>query len=159
MATTPPAIVFSKTSELPDADTLLGTELIRIIQNSGDAKVAVSVLLEAALVIAKVKGLVTTDTSAVANEDGIVVALGKLQAQLNKAVNEDEVGSAPNQVPVNQLLGRTAFGDVVGATQVYQHVHASVPGDVWHEWVSNTQLKHCFHGLDNVVRTQVVNYA
>lgn len=69
------------------------------------------------------------------------------------------VGSAPGQLPSNQHLGALAFLDVLGATQVTQHTRDSQPGDVWHEWVSNTQLKKKFHGLDGVIRTITETYA
>ena len=155
----PQQMVFSKTSELNNAAALVGAELLRIVQGGADVKATVSVLLAAALTLPKLTGMVTTDSNAVVAADTLIQAIGKIQAQLNKAVNEDEVGSAPNQVPVNQLLGRTAFGDVVGATQVYRHKHASVRGDVWFEYVSNTQLKLNFHGLDDVTRSQTLTLA
>lgn len=150
---------FSKTSELGDAAALAGTELLRIVQQGGDAKVTALVLLQAAMGLAKLTGVSTETAGAIVADDTLIGALGKLQAQMNKAVMENEVGTAPNQVPVNQLLGRTAFGDVVGATQVYRHKHASVQGDVWFEYVSDTELKLNFHGLDDVVRTQTLTLA
>lgn len=69
------------------------------------------------------------------------------------------VGSAPNELPSNQHLGALAFLDAIGATQVTQHARDSQPGDVWHEWVSNTQLRKKFHGLDGVIRTITETYA
>ena len=69
------------------------------------------------------------------------------------------VGSAPAEVPSNQNLGTLAFLDTLGATQVTQHTRDSRPGDVWHEWVSNTQLRKKFHGLDGVIRTITETYA
>lgn len=69
------------------------------------------------------------------------------------------VGSAPAELPSNQHLGALAFLDTLGATQVTQHARDSQPGDVWHEWVSNTQLKKKFHGLDGVIRTITETYA
>lgn len=69
------------------------------------------------------------------------------------------VGSGPAQLPSNQHLGALAFLDTLGATQVTQHTRDSQPGDVWHEWVSNTQLKKKFHGLDGVIRTITETYA
>ena len=69
------------------------------------------------------------------------------------------VGSAPGQLPSNQNLGALAFIDTLGATQITQHTRDSQPGDVWHEWVSNTQLKKKFHGLDGVIRTITETYA
>lgn len=69
------------------------------------------------------------------------------------------VGSAPNQLPSNQHLGTLAFLDTLGATQVTQHTRDSQPGDVWHEWVSNTQLVKKFHGFDGVIRTITETYA
>lgn len=71
----------------------------------------------------------------------------------------DTVGGAPNQLPSNQHLGALAFLDAIGATQVTQHARDSQPGDVWHEWVSNTQLRKKFHGLDGVIRTITETYA
>lgn len=72
---------------------------------------------------------------------------------------QTDVGSKPNQAPSNQHLGALAFLDAIGATQVTQHARDSQPGDVWHEWVSNTQLKKKFHGLDGVIRTITETYA
>lgn len=69
------------------------------------------------------------------------------------------VGSAPAELPSNQHLGALAFLDAIGATQVTQHARDSQPGDVWHEWVSNTQLRKRFHGLDGVIRTITETYA
>ena len=69
------------------------------------------------------------------------------------------VGSAPGELPSNQHLGALAFLDAIGATQVTQHARDSQPGDVWHEWVSNTQLRKKFHGLDGVIRTITETYA
>lgn len=69
------------------------------------------------------------------------------------------VGSAPAELPSNQHLGALAFLDTLGATQVTQHARDSQPGDVWHEWVSNTQLRKKFHGLDGVIRTLTETYA
>ena len=69
------------------------------------------------------------------------------------------VGSSPAEVPSNQHLGTLAFLDTLGATQVTQHTLDSRPGDVWHEWVSNTQLRKKFHGLDGVIRTITETYA
>lgn len=149
---------FSKTSELNDAAALVGDELLRIIQSSSDAKVTVLSLLQATMGLAKLTGVEFDEAQPVIADDNLITALGKIQAQLNRTVNEDEVGTAPNQVPVNQLLGRTAFGDVVGATQVYRHIHASVIGDIWFEYVSNTSLKLKFHGLDDVVRSQTLTF-
>lgn len=69
------------------------------------------------------------------------------------------VGSAPGELPTNQHLGALAFLDTLGATQVTQHTRDSQPGDVWHEWVSDTQLRKKFHGLDGVIRTITETYA
>lgn len=69
------------------------------------------------------------------------------------------VGSAPNELPSNQHLGELAFLDALGATSVTRHTRDSKPGDVWHEWVSNTQLIKKFHGFDNVIRTITETYA
>ncbi|WP_288639203.1 hypothetical protein [uncultured Comamonas sp.] len=69
------------------------------------------------------------------------------------------VGSAPAELPSNQHLGELAFLDTLGATSVTRHTRDSKPGDVWHEWVSNTQLIKKFHGFDNVIRTITETYA
>ena len=69
------------------------------------------------------------------------------------------VGSAPGELPSNQHLGALAFLDAIGATQVTQHARDSQPGDVWHERVSNTQLRKKFHGLDGVIRTITETYS
>jgi hypothetical protein len=82
-----------------------------------------------------------------------------LQAALDGKLNSTNVGSSPAELPSNQHLGALAFLDTLGATQVTQHTRDSQPGDVWHEWVSNTQLKKKFHGLDGVIRTITETYA
>lgn len=69
------------------------------------------------------------------------------------------VGSAPNELPSNQHLGELAFLDALGATSVTRHTRDSQPGDVWHEYVSDTQLIKKFHGFDNVIRTITETYA
>lgn len=69
------------------------------------------------------------------------------------------VGSAPNELPSNQHLGELAFLDTLGATSVTRHTRDSQPGDVWHEYVSDTQLIKKFHGFDNVIRTITETYA
>lgn len=83
-------------------------------------------------------------------------AIDNLAALCVKLAN---VGSGPAELPSNQHLGALAFLDTLGATQVTQHTRDSQPGDVWHEWVSNTQLKKKFHGLDGVIRTITETYA
>ncbi|WP_314324505.1 hypothetical protein [Comamonas aquatica] len=82
-----------------------------------------------------------------------------LQTALDGKLNSTNVGSSPSEVPSNQHLGALAFLDTLGATQVTQHARDSRPGDVWHEWVSNTQLRKKFHGLDGVIRTITETYA
>ena len=69
------------------------------------------------------------------------------------------VGSAPGELPSNQHLGELAFLDALGATSVTRHTRDSQPGDVWHEYVSDTQLIKKFHGFDNVIRTITETYA
>ena len=69
------------------------------------------------------------------------------------------VGGDPSQLRSNQHLGALAFLDALGATQVTQHTRDSQPGDVWHEWVSDTQLRKKFHGFDGVIRTITETYA
>lgn len=69
------------------------------------------------------------------------------------------VGSAPGELPSNQHLGALAFLDALGATSVARHTRDSQPGDVWHEYVSDTQLVKKFHGFDDVIRTITETYA
>lgn len=88
-----------------------------------------------------------------------ISTITNLQTTLDAKVAQTDVGSEPNQVPSNQHLGALAFLDTIGATQVIQHTRDSQPGDVWHEWVSNTQLRKKFHGLDGVIRTITETYA
>lgn len=101
-------------------------------------------------------GLDTSQAVVVMPTDTLIRAIGNLQAQLLQMLM---AGSAPNQVAVNQMLGAQAFADVVGATQVTRHARDSQPGDVWHEYVSDTQLIKKFHGFDNVIRTITETYA
>lgn len=98
------------------------------------------------------------DRSTHTGEQAISTVTG-LQPALDARVPESSIGSQSNQVPSNQHLGALAFLDTLGATQVTQHTRDSQPGDVWHEWVSNTQLRKKFHGLDGVIRTITETYA
>ena len=94
--------------------------------------------------------------------DSTAVPISKvtdLQTALDAKVAQSNVGSAPNEVPSNQHLGAMAFLDTPGATQVTQHTRDSQPGDVWHEYVSDTQLIKKFHGFDDVIRTITETYA
>lgn len=92
-------------------------------------------------------------------EAGTATTARKWTAQRVRQAVDASAGSAPNELPSNQHLGAVAFLDSVGATQVTRHTRDSKPGDVWHEWVSNTQLQKKFHGLDGVIRTITETYA
>lgn len=67
---------------------------------------------------------------------------------------ESYVGSGPGEIPTNSLLGKQAFADEVGVTQVYQAPYTSKPGDVWREFTNNTTTVLKFHGFDGVIRTR-----
>lgn len=90
---------------------------------------------------------------------GTATTARKWTAQRVRQAVDASAGSAPNELPTNQHLGALAFLDAIGATQVTQHTRDSQPGDVWHEWVSDTQLRKKFHGLDGVIRTITETYA
>lgn len=68
------------------------------------------------------------------------------------------VGYAPAEIPTNSMLGMMAFADAVGSTQVYLHAPISQPGDVWREYVSDTETLLKFHGLDGVIRTKTESW-
>jgi hypothetical protein len=112
-------------------------------------------------------GLVRLQIAADGTPTGVFVEKLPVSAATQTAINNlaaacvalANVGSAPGQMPSNQHLGALAFLDTLGATQITQHTRDSQPGDVWHEWVSNTQLKKKFHGLDGVIRTITETYA
>lgn len=110
-------------------------------------------------------GIATTQAGIASTKAGEAAASANAAAASAASINPanlvptSAVGSAPNQVPVGQMLGALAFADVVGATQVTRHARDSKPGDVWHEYVSDTQLIKKFHGFDNVIRTITETYA
>lgn len=112
-------------------------------------------------------GVVRLQIAADGTPTGVLVEKLPVSAATQTAINSlaaasvalASVGSAPGQLPSNQHLGALAFLDALGATQVTQHARDSQPGDVWHEWISNTQLKKKFHGLDGVIRTSTETYA
>lgn len=112
-------------------------------------------------------GVVRLQIAADGTPTGVVTEKMPVSAATQTALNNlaaacvalTAVGSAPNQVLTGQMLGAQAFADVVGATQVTRHVRDSKPGDVWHEYVSDTQLIKKFHGFDNVIRTITETYA
>lgn len=112
-------------------------------------------------------GVVRLQIAADGTPTGVVTEKMPVSAATQTALNNlaaacvalTAVGSAPNQVLTGQMLGAQAFADVVSATQVTRHVRDSQPGDVWHEYVSNTQLIKKFHGDDNVIRTITETYA
>lgn len=101
-------------------------------------------------------GLDTSQAETVVPTATLIQAIGRLQGQLLQMLM---AGAAPNQVAVNQMLGCLAFQDEVSSTQASQHQRDSQPGDVWHEWVSDTQLAKKFHGLDGIIRTITETYA
>lgn len=118
----------------------------------GDAQSA-SITANAAAQQANASAQSAAQSAASIDPAAIYQAIGeKVDAQPN-------AGSAPNELPSNQHLGALAFLDALGATQVTRHARDSQPGDVWHEWVSNTQLTKKFHGLDGVIRTITETYA
>lgn len=112
-------------------------------------------------------GVVRLQVAADGTPSGAFVDLLPISAATQNALNNlaaacvalANVGSAPGELPSNQHLGALAFLDTLGATQVTQHTRDSQPGDVWHEWVSNTQLRKKFHGFDGVIRTLMETYA
>lgn len=70
-----------------------------------------------------------------------------------------QIGTAPDQVPSVQQLGRVVFLDNLGVTTVQMHIPDSQPGDMWSEYVSNTQTIRKFHGFDGVVRSYTETWA
>ncbi|CAM4266281.1 hypothetical protein COAQ111491_14035 [Comamonas aquatilis] len=75
------------------------------------------------------------------------------------AFDMGQIGTAPDQVPSVQQLGRSVFLDNTGVTTVQMHVPDSQPGDIWSEYVSNTQTIRKFHGFDGVVRSYTETWA
>ena len=63
------------------------------------------------------------------------------------------VGHGPDQVPVGIHLGALAALDDVSSLQVQCHTPMSKPGDLWREYISDTQTVQKFHGFDGVIRT------
>lgn len=68
------------------------------------------------------------------------------------------VGTAPGEIPTNALLGRMAYADDVGATQVFRAPYQSKPGDVWREYVSDTSTVLKFHGFDGSIRSRTESW-
>lgn len=71
---------------------------------------------------------------------------------------EAYVGTGPAEIPTNALLGKMAYTNDVGVTQMYRTPIQSKPGDVWREWVSNTSTVIKFHGFDGVIRTRTESW-
>lgn len=63
------------------------------------------------------------------------------------------VGHGPDQVPAGIHLGALAALDDVSSLQVQCHTPMSKPGDIWREYISDTQTVQKFHGFDGVIRT------
>lgn len=112
-------------------------------------------------------GLVRLHVAADGTPSGVFTEKLPVSAATQTAINNlaaacvalANLGAAPAELPSNQHLGALAFLDTMSATQVARHTRDSQPGDVWHEWVSDTQLKKKFHGFDNVIRTITETYA
>lgn len=60
---------------------------------------------------------------------------------------------------VRRVLLKEDLQTTLDAIQVTRHTRDSRPGDVWYEWVSNTELTKKFHGLDGVIRAITETYA
>lgn len=72
-------------------------------------------------------------------------------------VSVASVGPGSNQVPTGQHLGALATQDAVGVLQVLRHTPDSRPGEVWRQWVSNTQTilkRHCEDGVIRSMTTE-----
>lgn len=63
------------------------------------------------------------------------------------------VGHGPDQAPAGIHLGALAALDDVSSMQVQCHTPMSKPGDIWREYISDTQTVQKFHGFDGVIRT------
>ena len=63
------------------------------------------------------------------------------------------VGHGPDQVPAGIHLGALAALDDVSSVQVQCHTPMSKPGDIWREYINDTQTVQKFHGFDGVIRT------
>lgn len=69
-----------------------------------------------------------------------------------RAVLHSDVGTNPNQVPVNQFLGKMAFMDVPGISAPFRNAPETNPGEIYRLWISDTETRLMFHGYDGVVR-------
>ena len=69
-----------------------------------------------------------------------------------------DIGTAPNDIPVNGYLGKQAFADSVGTLRPYfaSSGFYSTPqaaGDIQFRYVSDTEIQLVMKGLDGTVRS------
>jgi hypothetical protein len=80
--------------------------------------------------------------------------------QLTRVVEQSDIGTAPNEVPLNQFLGNLAFQSSNGL--VINPVASAVPsgiGDMVFQLTSDTSLVVKVKGSDNVIRSATLTLA
>lgn len=114
MATTP--LKFTKTSELDNATSVNGEELVRVIQGGNDVKATVASIARTALTNPVLEGLSVTNDSAVAATDNVLQAIGKLQAKTTTLQNAT-TGKVSKEED-NILTGNNVFQKTISAPAI-----------------------------------------
>ena len=70
------------------------------------------------------------------------------------------IGTAPAEIPTNNMLGRIAFMNDIGMLKVYNHRPISQPGDMWTESDSPGLTRQFYHDYDGVIKQlDIVNWS
>lgn len=105
---------------------------------------------------ATLTGLSTATSAEIDAADTVLVALGRLQAQVRdnaaNMVKRLDVGASPAQVPAGQHLGKLAYMDELAALRATLTQPQAI-GSVWVERVSDTSIKLFMRGNDGVARS------
>jgi hypothetical protein len=101
-------------------------------------------------------GIGTTIPSSRLSVNGSITEI--YSSEYRNIVSEADIGFAPNQIPLNQYLGKIAFLD-----EIESLIPASHPPvrnlDINFEYVSNTSIKIRMRGTDGVVRSVTLTLA
>ncbi|UNV89372.1 MULTISPECIES: hypothetical protein [unclassified Comamonas] len=106
-------------------------------------------------------GVVRLQIAADGTPSGVFVDKLPVSAATQTAINDlaaacvalSVLGTGPDQVPAGIHFGTLAALDDVSSLQVQCHTPMSKPGDIWREYISDTQTAQKFHGFDGVIRT------
>ena len=100
------------------------------------------------------------DTSAVVTKKITAASLATFVSDSRGSVEQSDVGTAPNEIPLNQYLGEMAY---MNAEAVVIQPQASVVpngiGDMVFQLTSNTSLEIKVKGSDGTVRSATLTLA